>query len=230
MLPVAGRPLLRHLVDAFKSEGVHEIDVVVGYKAEAVDPAGVRVIENAAHATSGELRSLACAEDSLASDSVVLYGDLLFRPYVLRDLLHADDADAVVVVDSAPLPQHGGNVNDLAYCSVPDDRALYRTDVALERVSRERRWQGRAPDGRWIGMVRFRGRGCEAVREALAELARKSDFDALGMPDLLNTLVERQLRVRVLYIHGHWLDVNDLADLERANAFAGASRSEGAPR
>ena len=95
--------------------------------------------------------------------------------------------------------------------------------VRLERISCERSWQGRAPDGRWIGMLRARGEGAEWLKQGLAELQTRSDFSRLGTPDLLNHLIEQGLPVAVLYVHGHWLDVNDLEDLERANAFAHGS-------
>lgn len=37
MLPVAGKPLLRWLVDGFKKQGVNDITVVGGYRADAID-------------------------------------------------------------------------------------------------------------------------------------------------------------------------------------------------
>jgi phosphoenolpyruvate phosphomutase len=225
MLPVAGRPLLRHLVDCFKAEGLHEIHLVAGYKPEAIDAAGIQLLRNPDHASSGELRSLGCASAALGSDAVVLYGDLLFRSYVLRDLLRVD-AEAVAVVDSASTCARSGRLNDLAYCSAPDDRALYGRKVRLEHVASERDWSGRAPDGRWIGIARFQGRALAVLREALGGLEQRADFASLGMPELLNAMIERGVEIAVLYIHGHWLDVNNLADLERAQVFAQPQRLE----
>jgi phosphoenolpyruvate phosphomutase len=221
MLEVAGKPLLRRLVDRFKAESVHDIHVVAGYKPGSIDVQGVKLIENADYATSGELTSLACAREAFGSDTIVLYGDLLFRGYMLRELLNAS-APITVIVDSAPLPERG-NQNDLAWCSAPDDRALYHQDVALERISHERSASDRAPDGRWIGMMRACGDGVGWVKDGLERLRARPDFARLAVPDLLNDLIGRGLSVRVLYVHGHWLDVNDLADLERANAFAHGS-------
>jgi phosphoenolpyruvate phosphomutase len=221
MLEVAGKPLLRRLVDRFKAEAVHEIHVVAGYRPESIDVQGIRLINNVDFASGGELTSLACARDVFGSDTIVLYGDLLFRGYMLRDLLNVA-APVSVIVDSAPLPERG-NQNDLAWCSAADDRALYRPEVALERISHERRWRERAPDGRWIGMMRACGDGIGWLKDGLERLRARPDFARLGMPDLLNDLIERGLPVKVLYVHGHWLDVNDLADLERANAFAHGS-------
>ena len=48
---------------------------------------------------------------------------------------------------------------------------------------------------------------------------RRADFDRLSIPDLLNHVIETGKPVKVLYIHGHWLDVNNLEDLSRASDF-----------
>jgi hypothetical protein len=77
---------------------------------------------------------------SFTEDTVLLYGDLLFRTYILKNLLDWK-APLLAVVDSSPLDEVLGNTNDLAFCSAADDRAMYQQKVTLERVSSERVWQ-----------------------------------------------------------------------------------------
>ena len=69
-------------------------------------------------------------------------------------------------------------------------------------------------------MWRAQGEGCRALKKGLADLRARADFSRLNTPDLLNHLVSSGHKVRVLYIHGHWLDVNTLDDLDRAGSFA----------
>ncbi|NIR29464.1 MAG: phosphoenolpyruvate mutase [Gammaproteobacteria bacterium] len=218
MLPVGGKPLLRRLVDEFKRQRIHEVTVVAGYKSNTIDVPGVSVLVNEEHEASGELASLACAEDYLAEDVVVLYGDLLIRSYILRDLLDSE-AGITAVVDSAPPEERISGSPDFAYCSLPDDLSLFGQDVKLLRVTAHGNGEAAAPQGRWIGMLRARGAGCRWLREGLRELRQRPDFDALGMPDLLNHLVDVGHSIKVLYIHGHWLDVNNVNDIERAANF-----------
>src|SRR5216684_1973764 len=61
MLPVAGKPLLRWLIDSFKKESINDITVVGGYRADAIDTAGIKLVINERYAETGELASLACA-------------------------------------------------------------------------------------------------------------------------------------------------------------------------
>lgn len=218
MLSIRGKPLLRRLVDEFKRQSVNDITVVAGYRAETIDVEGVTVTINPAYETTGELASLACAQEAIGDDTVIAYGDLLFRGYVLRDLLDSS-AEIVVVVDSAARHDNVSGIPDYAYCSVPDDRSLFAQDVTLVGIRTVAESPIAPPNGRWIGMLRVQGEGSRWLREALDELRGRDDFERLGMGDLLNHLVERGRSVKVLYIHGHWLDVNALEDLDRAGDF-----------
>lgn len=225
MLPVAGKPLLRWLVDGFKTQGINDITVVGGYRADAIDPAGVKVVVNERYASTGELASLRCAADALRGDTVVAYGDLLFRSYILRDLVE-NDAPFTIVVDSSATQPENRSVRDFAYCSAPDDRALFGRKVLLRSVSNDAVTDAPAdrvvdlPQGRWVGLLSVRGRGVDALRATLASLGARADFDTLDLPALLNALVAAGEQVEVQYVHGHWRGVNDLDDFGRASDFA----------
>ena len=226
MLPIAGKPLLRWLIDSFKKESVNDITVIGGYRADAIDPAGIRLVVNENYAQTDELASLACAIDKIESDTIISYGDLLFRSYVLRDLLECK-ADFSVVVDSSPTDASNRTVRDFAYCDRGDDRGLFGTQVLLKRVvSRaDARPDGASeeePQGRWIGMLNVSRQGLVKLKTVLATLRARPNFDSLDMPALLNALIAAGAAVEVLYVHGHWRGVNDLDDFRRAVDFAHA--------
>ncbi len=183
MLPIAGKPLLRWLVDAFKKVGVNDITVVGGYRADAIasstDAAHVKLVVNERYAETNELASLATAIDALKGDVVVSYGDLLFRSYILRDLVGSGAAFTVVVDSSLTGPPSGAGPNvtvrDYAYCSAADDRGLFGRQVRLER-DLERRGARRTSAARPLDRpaVGARRRTCDAARAAGgAALARR---------------------------------------------------------
>jgi phosphoenolpyruvate phosphomutase len=223
MLPVNGKPLLHRLVESCKRAQLDPVTVVAGYKAERIAAPGIDLVVNEAHASTGELASLACARQRLGDDVVVMYGDLLFRNYVLRGLIEAEH-ELTVVVDSLPATRATTGAPDYAYCSVADDRSLWEQDVCLERVASTSERDGRRADGRWIGMLAARGAGTHRLAEMLDNLATRSDFAKLGMRDLLNALIDAGERVHVVYVNGHWLDINSLSDLEHAGTFTSGQR------
>lgn len=215
MLPLGGKPLLRHLVDKFKKLAINDITVVAGYKAETIDVPGTQIIRNSEYETTGELASLACSQASFSDDMLVVYGDLLFRSYILRDLLDCP-GEIVAVVDSAMNSKSISGSPDYAYCSIPDDLSLLGQDVNLLHISKATQTEWGQSCGRWIGMLRFQGKGRQWLDEALDELQTKPDFNRFGIPDLCNYLVEQGKPIKVVYIRGNWLDINSLEDLDLA--------------
>jgi phosphoenolpyruvate phosphomutase len=229
MLPIAGKPLLRWLIDSFKKESINDITVVGGYRADVIDTAGIKLVVNERYAETDELASLACAVDALESDALISYGDLLFRSYVLRDLVESD-ADFAVVVDSSPPGASNQTVRDFAYCSRADDRGLFGTPVLLERIATKAQSKDAvaaapseaAAQGRWIGMLKVSRRGLVKLKALLAQLRAREDFDTLDLPALLNALIADGAAIEVMYVHGHWRGVNDLEDFRLAADFAHA--------
>jgi phosphoenolpyruvate phosphomutase len=220
MLPIAGKPLLRWLIDSFKKESINDITVVGGYRVDAVDTAGIKLVVNERYEETGELASLACAVDGLESDTLIAYGDLLFRSYVLRDLVETE-ADFAVVVDSSPTGANNRTVRDFAYCSRGDDRGLFGSKVLLTGVTSGADAETPA-QGRFIGLLKVSRTGLVKFKAVLATLRQRQDFDTLDLPALLNALIAAGAAIEALYVHGHWRGVNDLEDFRLAAEFAQA--------
>ncbi len=218
MLPIGGQPLLARLVKEFKKQSINRVSVIAGYKAESIDVAGVKIILNPNYENTGELASLSCAEVSFGEDLLITYGDLLFRSYILQDLLDCPDK-IVVVVDSAGATTPISGAPDYAYCSQEDDRSLFDRQVHLCKISNRPEPELGRVCGRWIGMLRIQGDGIKWLNTALVELKNQPNFQLMGIPDLCNYLIKNGNSIRVIYVNGHWLDVNSLEDLERAVNF-----------
>ncbi len=214
MLPVGGKPLLRRLVDQFKKMEINDLLVVAGYKAESINIPGIQVIVNQDYETTGELTSLACSQSKFNDDLIILYGDLLFRNYILRDLLNTN-GEIITVVDSAMKNISKSGIPDYAFCSKPDDRSLFNPDVNLLKIDHN----PENASGRWLGMLKFNKEGKKCLDQALNELKKEPNFHQMGIPDLCNYLINQGKEIKVLYINGHWLDINSLEDLDKAGDF-----------
>ncbi len=65
-------------------------------------------------------------------------------------------------------------------------------------------------------MLRFRSQGRQWLEAALSELQTQDNFNTMSLTDLCNYLIKQGKPIKVLYIRGHWLDVNSLDDLDLA--------------
>ncbi|HIF50345.1 MAG TPA: phosphoenolpyruvate mutase [Thiotrichaceae bacterium] len=218
MISIGGKTLLGRLMEGLKKAGINKSTVIAGYQADSINLAGIEKRINKDFETASELSSLICAQNDFNDDMVVVYGDLLFREYILRDLLETK-GEIVVVVDSALDNPNISGSPDYAYCSQDDDRSPFMQDVTLTQVSSSVNESNKKPSGYWIGMMRVRKQGREWIESTLDELKSESNFNELTLPDLLNHLIQQGKPVNVHYIDGHWLDVNSLDDINRAGNF-----------
>lgn len=218
MINIGGKTLLARLLDGLKKSGINKSTVIAGYKAEAINIPGIAKCINDDYDSGDELQTLICAQDKFNDDMLILYSDLLFREYILRDLIETE-GEIVIAVDSALDNPNITGSPDYAYCSKDDDRSPFMQDVTLSQVSSSKNADNKKPSGYWIGMMRVRKQGREWIDAAFDELKSSPDFNELTLPDLLNHLIKQGKPVNVHYIDGHWLDVNSLDDIDRANNF-----------
>jgi phosphoenolpyruvate phosphomutase len=218
MLSIGGKTLLGRMMEGLKKAGINKSTVIAGYKAEAIDLTGIEIRINDQYDNSDELTTLACAQKDFNDDMVIVYGDLLFREYILRDLL-VTQGEIVVVVDSALDNPNISGSPDYAYCNLDDDRSPFMQNVTLTQVSSSADETDKKPSGYWIGMMHVREQGRKWIETALEELKSESNFNELTLPDLLNHLIQQGKPISTHYIDGHWLDVNSLDDINRAGDF-----------
>ena len=215
MVPIAGKPILAHILDAYRSAGVRDLIVVRGYAKAAVDVQGASFVDNDAHATTGEVASFVAAKAALDGPCIVSYGDVLFKKYVLDELLETE-GDFVIAVDSMPAEANRSRRADWVRCSEAHSRKTLLENVQLQDVMTDPASAGIT--GEWTGLLKLSAEGARTVR-AMLDAWPKAELDKASMPDLLRRLVREDKKVRVVYTRGGWLDVNTLSDVVRGSAF-----------
>jgi phosphoenolpyruvate phosphomutase len=213
MIDVRGKPLLHQLLGTLDECGIADVAVVRGYCKEAIPTAGIAVVDNDAYADTGEAASLACASARLQGETIVVYGDVLFRRYILDELLDSA-SDITIVVDSARTST--ANPRDLVTATSPNSNLYHVDQPAL--------LTGVAADpavacGEWIGLLHLSAPGAALVHEELAVMRADGVLDHADLPALLQR-VARKHPVAVHYITGHWLDVDTPTDLAEARNFS----------
>jgi len=217
MVEVGGTPLLHRLVCQFRQASVRDIVVVRGYAKHEVHAPAVQFVDTDDFEGAGELTSLWAALPRIEGDLLISFGDILFRKYILNNLL-AEEHDIVVVVDAAWQERSAGErYADYIETSRPYSLEYDETPVTLVRMDPQLPRQ--RTHGEWIGLMKTNARGSQAVAEALERLQAQADFRRLRFSDMFADLQSSGHDLHVLYITGHWLDVDNLEDLNRAQVF-----------
>jgi len=145
---------------------------------------------------------------------------VLFRQYYLDQLLAVDD-DIVIAADALWRDRDSDAedwVRDFVSCSRPFSGDYLADDpVSLGAIGPNVVEAG--VHGEWIGLARLSARGSEFVREELVAMIEEGGLQKASLIDLFNRLVKKGHNVRVVYVPGQWLDVDDATDLLAAGRF-----------
>ena len=212
MVFLRGKPILGWQIEAFNRQGIRDIGVVRGYKKEAMSLPGLAYFDNDQHAETGELYSLYAARDFLKGDLLIAYGDVIFDDFILGNLLNGP-GDIRLAVDAAwKLRDRQDPKRDLVQgvgreSPLGDLCTLVAIGSGLDREQ---------VTGEFIGLLRLRAKGTEAVTALLDQLARDEPevLRTANLDLLLTRLVTAGQTVAVVPTFGHWSDVDEQADLQ----------------
>ncbi len=201
LLPIGGRPLVEHQLEALHDAGVGKILVVVGHKADEVRKVlGHRVefIENTRYAETNSLYSLWMARDWVKGPFVLLNCDLLFDPEILDRLL-----------------SKGGN--GLAFDST-SSKGKEQTKVAVSEGKVIDLGKDLAPElsrGESLGLLCFDTQGTHALFSRANALIESGAVNSWVIEGVRSACTE--VEIKALNVAGMpWTEIDFPNDYERA--------------
>ena len=142
---------------------------------------------------------------------------MLFKKYILQLLLD-DEHDLAIVVDSDNNYDPNLIRRNYVACTLPNLRSSFYNDIYLKKVSPELPKENLC--GMWTGLLKVAGKLKPDVREILDNLLQQDEIRQQGrMPDLINELNKSGYPVHIIYITGHWMNIDDIKDLIEAGSF-----------
>ncbi len=113
MLPVGGKPLLEHLLQALKAVDIEDIALMVGYKGEKIrdyfgrgESLGLRLSYIEQARPLGTASAVALAEQYAAgSDFLLVYGDLLLSSAALKAMLRGHERHGTISMAVVPVAE-----------------------------------------------------------------------------------------------------------------------------
>jgi len=212
MLKVQGRPILERLLNDFARFGCRSPVVVRGYRADAVDVAGARFVDNPDFDSTGEAYSLALAEAELTGETLIAFGDIVLKRHIVHALLEEAGPGVALAVDSA---QAGADEPDRVLGDRADTGRLIFEEVGLRAIGDAVPIEG--SHGVWIGLLHAGRDGAGWLREAIAALRADGTLRAAKLSDLLAHVLAQGHPIRLVYHRGGWVNVNDLSALVDAS-------------
>jgi UDP-N-acetylglucosamine diphosphorylase / glucose-1-phosphate thymidylyltransferase / UDP-N-acetylgalactosamine diphosphorylase / glucosamine-1-phosphate N-acetyltransferase / galactosamine-1-phosphate N-acetyltransferase len=223
MLKVNGTPILEHIVQGLVSNGIQEIFIVTGFRAEVIQDHfgsganwGALITYGHQAVQDGTGKAPEIAKHFATEDPFLLtYGDILVKPETYGNMIkrfsEAKFSGLVTVTGSEDVTKGGLNFFDDEFCLT---RVVEKPgDADLEQLRKEG-WLKPAQTA-WYnaGIYIFR-----PVLFAFTAALQKSARGEYELTDAINAMVKAGHRIAGMQIEGRWVDVRDpevLAALER---------------
>ncbi|MBR1214328.1 phosphocholine cytidylyltransferase family protein [Bradyrhizobium sp. JYMT SZCCT0180] len=231
MVSLAGRSLLDRQLEVFRDCGIDDVSIVLGHAPESVDPAvyPLRRFMNEEYRSTNMVASLmrASALFDGTRDVLVSYGDIVYERRVLESVL-ANRHEISVAVDR--------RWRDLWELRMDDPLS----DAETMRIASNGRIEelGKKPksyddvQGQYIGLFRVAARVAPKVVEFHHRLPPEGPYDGrdrsnMFMTSFIQALIDAGFDVGAAFIDGGWLEIDQLADLERYEGLAGKGTLSG---
>jgi len=211
LLNVNGKTILENQIKEFNHVGIKKVFVVRGFKKEKINLINLMTIDNDDYASTSDLYSLYLSRGHIAGDAVISYGDIIFKSYILNDLLN-DPNDITIIVD-ADCELDGGN-RDFVEASRRYSKNYFSKNIQLKKVFNRARDQ--KIDGEFIGLWKVNVKGAEIVKNFLEGMSHDAGFQTMTIGDMFNRIIEKH-PITVKYIKGGWLDMDTIIDLQKLN-------------
>lgn len=218
MVSLGGQSLIHHQLETLCNfVDKSSIALVGGYEIAKLESLGVRLIENSDFETSNMVQSLIVGLNSggvtFAEDLIITYGDIVYSPKLLEQLL-ANDAPVVVCSNSRWLDLWTKRMSDpLADAEsfvVDENNRLIRIGEPLQQLS--------DAQGQYMGVIKIKSEYIQPLKDCLNHLQPTDRFygqtkSEMYLTTLIQMLIDKRWDVRALDIQGGWLEVDTLEDL-----------------
>ncbi|WP_236789904.1 NTP transferase domain-containing protein [Amycolatopsis sp. GM8] len=205
LLKIGGHTLLERQAAALRMAGVDEIGIVTGWQAQQFAGMPFRLFHNADWATTSMVGSLACAEEWLLTEPLVVsYGDIVYASSTITGLL-ASAAPITIAYDPDWRAQWSSRFEDPL-----SDAETFRVEAnghLLEIGGRPRTFD--EVEGQYMGLLKFTPSGWAALKRL-----HVTETDRQDMTGLLRRLVQTQRpAIATIKNTGPWHEFDHSSDL-----------------
>lgn len=205
MLKVNGTPILHNLISQFNEIGIKNITIVRGYKKEKITFPNITYIDNDDYENTTELDSLIMAINSSDKDTVIIFGDIVLKNYILNEIINEDN-DFIIMVDANDKNE---GENDLVQLNKEFNKNKFNQ---VEKVIA----MGKGivkPDGKSIGLWRIRRDTAKNIKSFYEEHREEAVTNKWTTTEFLNKYCV-YYPVYAKYITGGWIGIDNIEDLQ----------------
>jgi L-glutamine-phosphate cytidylyltransferase len=214
LVEVDGESLLDRQIKVLKSKGVNQIILIGGYLSEMLERDDAELRINPIYDETNMVYTLFCAESDLNDGAIVSYGDIVYSKTILSALLKSD-ADITVAID----------LDWETYWRVRNENPLDDAETLKLSLDGQIIEIGQKPksleeiEGQYMGLMKFSAKGMQLLKKTFHDAKsvgtlRGKSIEKAYMTDLLQEMIDMDIRLDAVPVKGGWVEVDTVKDLE----------------
>ncbi|XOJ84598.1 phosphocholine cytidylyltransferase family protein [Methylophilaceae bacterium Uisw_099_01] len=212
MVEIDGFSLLGRQLEVLKAEGLDNIVMIGGYKANMLKKYGFRLKTNSRYYETNMVWSLFSAEEELEGDIIVSYGDIVYSKEILQSLLRSS-ADIAVTID-----KDWENYWKLRNENPLEDAETLKLckDGAISEIGQKPK-SLKEIEGQYMGLIKLSSKGVNLLKKLFHDSINRGNLRGKNvensyMTDLLQAIIDSGQRIESVPIHGGWVEVDTVKD------------------
>jgi L-glutamine-phosphate cytidylyltransferase len=214
MVEIEGVSLIDRQLAVLKAEGLADIVMIGGYKADMLKREGIKLKINSRYYETNMVWTLFSAEEELEGDVIVSYGDIVYSSEILQALLESN-ADIAITIDKEWESYWRARNED----PLDDAETLkLREDGTISEIGQKPKSLDEI-EGQYMGLMKFSTKGLKQIKEIFHTAVEKGellgkDVENSYMTDLLQAMINSGQPITAVTVNGGWVEVDTVDDLE----------------
>ena len=220
MIKLLDQTLIERQIKIFHSYGINDITIVTGYKSKVVDIPDVNYVNNVNYETTNMNESLFCALEPSNSPILVTYGDIVFEPKIVQQMLEiTNDIRLAVRTDWKKYYQ-----NRTMHPLSEAENVLIENGRILEIRKNISKSLENQQIGEFLGIALLSSDQIKILLEKYSDLKKNhvgtfhssSSLSNAYLTDMLQEMIDCGATVKPVFIEGKWFEIDTPEDLKNA--------------
>ena len=222
LVRIGNKTILESQIEIFKSLGIKDINLIVGYKKNKFKDKKINYIYNNEFLKNNSLESLFYASSKMNSPCIITYSDIIFKKKIVKKLLKSREDISVLVDTDWKKNYKGRTLHPISQA----ENVVYDKNLFLKKVGKN--ISSKESNGEFIGMLKINSNGSKIFKKyyKLAKKKFKKNFFYTSklfkrayLTDLFCFLIDYKIKIKCVNIKNNWMEIDTIQDYKRAQNF-----------
>jgi len=222
MLPIGNKTIIQNQIKIYKSLGIQNISIIVGYKKEKFRKIKANFFYNKNFKKNNILESLFFAKSKISGNCIISYSDIIFKKSVVKKLLNSKDMIALVTDISWKKMYKGRTMHPISEA----EKTYLNKKCEIKRIGKNINLS--RANSEFIGLLKLNAQGCKIFKKyyslAKSKFLKKRFFSSKTLTtayitDFISFLIKNNIIIKGIKIKGSWMEIDTIEDYLKALNF-----------